>query len=494
MANKYYGDNYLAFYSKMGVPKKEKIEKPDYKPVVAKNNVESAYAKKLKKMESPSLSPRIIDFNKAVDVRKPVKGVVLNVNPNPLNDVFTFTIRWGIGEEKNSLLGYAASLLAYAGTQDLSPAGFKKEMSLLGATYQFYSDDSYLTLSVEGIESNLPKVLALLNGLVRNPVVDKDKVSVLYDNEKANRKVEKSEPAGVADALYNYVLYSDKSDYLDRLTLKEIKGLDAQILMDTFRYATGFEAIIDYCGQWDAGKIASTFSEYFHFAKNPLSSESPVYTEINVYPQNKVYFVNKKKALQSKIFFLANGKKYIGGTDAALPAFNLYFSGDFSGLVLQEIREYRSMAYSAGAKYLTPPQSGEKEYFYGYIATQADKTNDAIAIFDSLVRTMPEKPERMVMIRDYLINVLPAARPGFRYISRWIESARRRGNDHDDILELLAAYKQLDFEDIQGFYKENLKNKPMVIIIAGNKKKIDLKALEKYGEVIEIKEKSLFSK
>ena len=37
LANKYYGANYMAYWSKMGFPKKDKIKKPEWKPVVPKN-------------------------------------------------------------------------------------------------------------------------------------------------------------------------------------------------------------------------------------------------------------------------------------------------------------------------------------------------------------------------------------------------------------------------------------------------------------------------
>ena len=51
VANKYYGDNYLAFFSKMGFPKKEKIEKPEFEPLVANTNAKSAFTKRFGKIE-----------------------------------------------------------------------------------------------------------------------------------------------------------------------------------------------------------------------------------------------------------------------------------------------------------------------------------------------------------------------------------------------------------------------------------------------------------
>jgi len=47
IANKYYSENYLDYWSKMGFPKKDKIKKPDWKPVVPKNTeAKSEFGKK----------------------------------------------------------------------------------------------------------------------------------------------------------------------------------------------------------------------------------------------------------------------------------------------------------------------------------------------------------------------------------------------------------------------------------------------------------------
>ena len=50
--------------------------------------------------------------------------------------------------------------------------------------------------------------------------------------------------------------------------------------------------------------------------------------------------------------------KYDKKDDAIRDAFNQYFSGGFNGLVMTEIREKRSMAYSAGAYIGTPALPG----------------------------------------------------------------------------------------------------------------------------------------
>ena len=42
------------------------------------------------------------------------------------------------------------------------------------------------------------------------------------------------------------------------------------------------------------------------------------------------------------------------------------------------------------------------------------------------------------------------------------------------------------------FYTRNVANRPIVIMMSGNKKQFDLKAIEKYGEIKELKYKEIF--
>jgi len=52
-------------------------------------------------------------------------------------------------------------------------------------------------------------------------------------------------------------------------------------------------------------------------------------------------------------------------------------------------------------------------------------------------------------------------------------------------------YKTLTFDDITNFYQPNIQKQPRVITIYGDLKKIDLKKLAKYGQIIQLKLKDI---
>lgn len=494
VARAYYGSDYLAFYSKMGFPKKAKIEKPGYKPVVSNTDAKSAFVKALEQKKSPEPAIKYIDFSKDIAKTQLQQGVDLYFVKNPVNDIFSLDLQFGIGEEKLPMLKYASQLMNYAGTEGKNIKEFKQAFAGIGCSYSVSSDDSYLNLSIEGMEANLPQALGLLGKLMQAPVLEQEKIQNIVQGEKTNRKMERSEPDNVADALIQYVKYGKQSSYLNRLTMKEIKALNADSMEQVFREAQQYAVEIHYTGQREVSEVSKLISDSLVFAGVMKPTDSPVFKETAGYPENIVYFVPKKKAVQSKIFLFSNGPAYTPALIPGMEAFNLYFGGDFSGLVLQEIREYRSLAYTAGAGFSTPPMKDKASDFNGYVGTQADKTIEALTVFNDLIRKMPEKTDRFDMIRQYLLLSALTKRPDFRNLSKTVNQWQRQGFDKDPLKWKLEQYGNMNFADITAFYNANLKSKPLVYAIVGNPSKMDMKEIAKFGKVVKVKEADLFGK
>jgi len=494
VAKKYYGNNYLVLHSKMGFKKPERIKQPEFEPINTKTTDKSTFRKKLESMHADKLDVKYVDFEKDISKNTIKKGVDLYYTENPKNEIFNLKIRFGAGEEKLPLLKYASGLYNYAGTKEYNLKEIKNEFAKLGCSYNIYSDNSYLFVEIEGLDKSFEKAVILVNKLLNTPVIEDEKIDIIYEGEKAGRKFEKSEPDNVADALFDYVRFAEKSEYIDRLNLKQIKELKTGEMINVFKKATGFETEVFYTGIVKEPDVINILKKELKFPDNLTKSESPVHKQAKKYNENTVFFVDKKKASQSKIFFFINGKPFSVDNAADINAFNIYFGGGFSGLVLQEIREYRSMAYSAGAFYRTPEIAGKENYFMGYIGTQADKTLEAIDVFNELVRNMPQKTERIDFICEYLKLTALSNSPSFRNLNETVLKWKYKGYSGDPAKLNIPKYENLKFSDIVLFYEENIKDKPMVVVVVGSKKQFDYKKLSKYGKLKILDEKDLFSK
>jgi predicted Zn-dependent peptidase len=494
-AEKYYNENYLVLFSKMGFPKKEKLEKPGFEPVKPKADAESPFAVKFNKMEGKEPKAEFVNFNEDVNIAELKKGVTLYYTANPENDIYTLTFKYGVGDYKIPQLYYAAELMNYAGTKTKTMTEVKAAFQKIGCTYSFGCDENFLTIELTGIEDDLPAAIILLQDLIANPAVDKAKMKNIIDGEQSTRKLEDGDAPSVAKALVQYIRKKENSTFLNRLSMKEIKALDADSLLAVFKKGMGYELQIHYVGsKYDFTSIQELFNSNMVFGTDLKTSESPVVINDEVYSDNTVYFVNRKDALQSQIYFYIKGEDYSTDKEAQIDAFNDYFGGGFSGLVIQEIREYRSMAYTAGATYTIPALAGKRSSFIGYIGTQADKTVEAINVFDSLLLFMPEKKERIDNIQSSLIQEAFASRPDFRELSQQLVNWKLQGYYEDPAKFKLDAYKKLTFDDILSFYKKNIKGKPIVICIVGDKNRLNMKDIAKFGKIVEIKESTLFKK
>lgn len=492
VANKYYGDNYLAFHSKMGFNTPDKIEKPGFKPLVVNTDSKSEFAKKFEEIESVEPKPRFVDFEKDIEKATLSNGSQLYKSTNPQNDICRLTLRYGVGNTEFPVLNQLSSIMYFAGAGTYTVDSLKYILSNLGYSISTWTDNSYFYYELEGIEKNFDEAIVLFNELINNPRIEESKLEVLIEEDNANRKVEKSEVDVKAEALYEYALYSNQSEYINRLGEKEVKALTVSDLTAMANKVVANEMEAFYSGQKSAGELAAVLNEEMSLHPSPKKSASPVYLKSSEHTKNKIYFIDVKKASQCKIMFYINGNEFEKEEVPVYNAFNFYFSGSFSGLVLQEIREYRSLAYSASANYRMPEREGEKSRFSGYIGTQADKTIEAVETFNGLVREMPEKEERIDNIKNFLYQQSLCSRPDFRALPKTYAGWQQKGYTSDPNEKLAQDYKEIEFTDIVEFEAGHLKEKPMVICIAGDKKRVDLEELAKYGEITFVKDKDIF--
>jgi zinc protease len=495
VAGKYYNKNYLVLLSKMGFPKKQKIEKPGYDPIAPKKDAISPFAKKFNEMKTGTPTENFVDFSEDAKIATVSKGATLYYVKNPLNDIYTLKIKFGIGTIKNPELAYASELMNYASIKGKTLDQTKSAFQKIGCTYSFSCDDNYVTAELIGLESDLKPGLELLKDLMLAPQSDDSKIKNLIQGAQSERKFENADPSGVAKALVQYIRKGDKSSFINRLSMKQIKALKSDSLLALFKQATQYEAQIHYVGnKYDFATLQDILKTTLKFSDSFIPSESPMVIDDKTYEANTVYFVNRKDAIQSQIYFYVGGEEYTNEKEPYIDAFNDYFGGGFSGLVIQEIREYRSMAYSAGARYSIPALTGKRSGFIGYIGTQADKTIDAIKVFEDLLTDLPQKTDRIENIRSSLVQEAFASKPDFRDLSEMLVSWKYQGYYEDPAKYKLESYKNLTFDDINNFYVKSLKGKPIVICLVGDKKSVDMTKLAAFGKIVELKESILFNK
>lgn len=494
VARQYLGDNYLALYIEEGKPDKgNKIKKPGYKPIEPPVGKESAYAQQFKRMAIGQVEEKFIDFSD-VKVQKLNDRSKLYYTQNPENNVFSLTLRYGAGEREFPQLGIAAELMNNAGVMGAyEPQQLKEELSRLNATCQVAADDDYLYVTMRGYEETLVQACQLLSRQILMPALDEQQLSSLKGSLLGTRQQRKDNVNILADALSQYLRYGDRSSYLTELTDMELLELQVSGLTGDINRASNYEAEMFYCGTLPFETVYEVLSKNLPLVANERPAVSPQDKPLAQAEENVIYFLPNNDAEQAQIFLCLPMNAYDKQDDVLRDAFNQYFSGSFNGLMMNEIREKRSMAYYADASIVTPSLPGNQTFLYGHLGTQNDKVNDAMDVFMSLLTDMPQNPDRIDNIKSYLRQEALTSHPDFRTKAQWMDIFQRMGYTGDPAKDNLPKIDALTFDDIVRFYEQHIKGKNYRIGIIGNQKLIDTKRLEKYGKVVKLNERKLFN-
>jgi len=494
IAKKYFGSDFYALYIEEGKPVKGvELEKPHYEPILPARGAETDYAKMFYNLPVKYATDAFAKMDE-VSIRPINDHSKLLYTKNPENEIFTLTLKFGIGTEKMPKLALATALMSNAGIMgQMSAQEVKQEFSNLGASCYYSVNGSYLTVTLNGFESNLEASCNLLTRQILLPKLDEKQVNNIKSVYFQQRRIEKTANESLCNAMGEYMLYKDKSSYIDRLSMEEITNLSVSNITGEFQRATDYEAEIHYVGSLPLEDVYDILSKNLPLKQGEKSSISPEIKDRVHYTENTVFFLPNSDAKQSTIYFFIEGNEFKKEKEPYINAFNEYFGGGFSGLVLQEIREYRSMAYTAGGNYFAPVLENKNAYFFGSIGTQADKTLDAIDVYMELLTNMPQYPDRITNIKNFLKETATVEKPHFRDASQVYQNWKLKGYSKSPAETNMPVFNNLTFDDIIKFYNENIKDRPITIGIVGDPKMIDEKALAKYGKVIKLSNSKVFS-
>ena len=495
IANKYFTDSYLLVEKKNGNYPKEHLKKPDFAPIIPKNtDAKSAYAEELEQIPVIKTEPRFLDFDKDVKTVKLTPTVNLYCSANPVNDIFTVDFNFGKGTLESNLVKFTSSYIDLLGTDSLTFEQFRAKLQKLGSTMSFSADDNGFSLKIQGFDKNFDKTLELAGYFMKNVKGDSKKMKQIIDAEKINYQTLTKSPHSVAPILAEKVIYGNNSRYLQQLSISEMKKLKPDNLLDEFRKLTTVECDVHYCGNLETENVLDAIKNSFDLNAMTVTSNAPFYRKILPVTKNKIYFINDPTATQSAIITYIPGE--INDKDEqrhTAELFNNYFGSGMTSILFQEVREFRSMAYSVRANYrLAPNKHRDKQgYLYAMLTTQSDKTNEALHLVDSLLRNMPEKPQRIEAVKQDVINSTNNDYPFFRAISGEIADLKRNNYKRDPNIDLINSLAEMDFNSIVSFYNTNLKNKAIAYIIVGNSKNINMEDLKKLGEIEYVKTKEI---
>ena len=491
IANKYFGNDYLDVRSKMGFPAKDKVDKPTWKPIEAKNTeAKSDFAKAIEAHQVPEVEPQVVKFGEDVKITEVNSSFKLFSSANPRNDIFNLEVKFNYGTYHNHDLGRAVQYLNMQGTKTQTPEEFALALQKMGATIDFFASDNNLTVRMTGFEKDLNDIIVLCSRKLQNPSNKETYINTLAEAEQSDISATRDDASTWASAVREYALYGNQSTYLNHSSLKEWKKKSGEALLAEVAEALKYDGYVLYSGNTDPQLVANMLNDNNLLQDKAIKGQEKVRVE-KKYSDSQVYIASNKKFRQSNIYFYVPGEKLNLHDEALASVFSKYFGTDMYSIVFQEIREFRSLGYTAYANYRYDYLERKSGYLFGFLGTQSDKTLDGMTAFKDLIVNMPVRMEKFNASKEALLKARSSEYVGFRDMPSVVQNWMKKGYDHDPRGEVTEIIRNTSFEDIQSFYNRMIKNRPVVIMMSGNERQIDKKKLGKFGEVTKLKYKQI---
>ena len=423
---------------------------------------------------------------------KPMKvGEPMLVHKNPLNDLFALTISVDIGSRHDNRLSMATQLLDKSGTKRFSAGQLKKEWYKLGTDFGVGIGDNETFINLSGLDDNLDASLALLLEVLREPSADTATLEELKKIILVQREDAKKDFRTLAGAVALFNRYGADSPYLKALPNDAVQAMTIEQLHGLTRGLLNYPLTVTYTGSLPIKQVRRMLEQ--RLGREVAVKPAPLYVFLKAATPdaNRICLFNKEMA-QSQVRLEFGDGEYSELNFPAVQLYNEYFSGGMSGIVFQELREARALAYSAGAVYGNGSRKGEQNLMTGSIGTQTDKTIDAVEAFLGLLEELPASPERFQAARDAILTRYRTGKISFREVLGAVRSWERLEVPIDPRKARFAKVQRAGLDLVLQFHREHLKGKPKLISIVGDKSKFDLDRLRKSGAITELELKDLF--
>ena len=492
-ANKYLNNNYALVYKRQGEDTtQKKIDKPQITPIPSNRDLQSDFVKEIIASKTTPIEPRFVDFNKDLVKTKTKKGLPVLYVPNKQSGLFTLSFRYDFGLEADKRLPIAVDYLEYLGTNKLSTEQVKQRFYQLACDYSISAGTDNLNVTISGLNENMPKALWLVEHLLANAKVDKEAYMELVELVKKSRKDNRSNQNANFGALAAYGIYGPYNKVRNVMSNAELDKTSPQTLLNLLKGLRNYKHEVLYCGQSTPEALVKTIDEGHVIGKTLANvPQGKRYTEMQT-KENEVWMAPYEAKNIYMMLYNSSGKGWNVEQQPMVYLFNEYFGTGMNGIVFQELRETRGLAYNASARYTTPSRVGGTESLQANIISQNDKMMDCVKAFNNIIDEMPQSDKAFELAKQASMKRIATERTTkFGIINAYLQ-ARRLGLDFDIKERIYNALPKITLKEMVEFEKQAMAKKPLRYLILGDEKNLDMKGLEKIGKIKKVTTQEIF--
>lgn len=486
-ANEFFRDNYVIVYKEKGVNEKLiRVENPGITPVKINREAQSEFLQQILEEKTEDIQPEFVDYEK--EIRKDViKGKTISFVKNKYNDIAQVHFIFPFGSDHDRDLGISTQVLQYLGTEKFSPEDLKKEFFKIGVTNDFKTTNDQLIISLNGLEENIEKGIDLLQHWLYEVKPDQEIYRQFTETILENRAAMKKDKGRIMTALTNYTKLGSFSRFTDVISKEELESSNVEVFTDRMKKLFKYPYQIFFYGR--------NFKNFTSYIGKYTENESFVIPEPKNYPEpetnGNVYFTDYDM-VQMEMSKVGRGRNVNTENFGKINVFNEYFGRGLSSIVFQEIRESKSLAYSAYVSYAANSELNHPDYITTYIGTQPDKLQIAVDTMTELMTELPEVKVQFENAKNSALKQIASQRVTRTNIFFNTLRLRKLNIHHDFRKDIYRQIESLKFEDLKDFYDHYIKSVQFNTAIIGKKENLNREAVDKMGTFREVSLKDIF--
>ncbi len=490
-ANENLANNFACIYKKKGEDKDVvKVTKPPITPVEMNREAQSDFLKQVAAMPATPVQPQWLDYDKDIQKSK-IGATQLLYIQNKDNDIFRQSYRFEMGNFNSKMLSLASQYLQFLGTDKKNAEEISKEFYYLGCNYNINVGDEFTTIFLTGLQENMIKANNLLEDLLANCKPDEDALVALKARILKARSDNKLNKRAILAGLRSYAMYGEKNPFNNQFTNDELNALKASDLVDFLHSLTKYKHVAIYYGPLTLAKATAAISKVHALPAKFISYPGSDKFDKIEQTKNTVLFADYDM-VQAEIAWVRNTINFNPDNASTVEVFNEYYGGSMGSIVFQTLRESKALAYSTYAFYSVPTRENDKYAVIGYIGTQADKLDEAIAGMNDLLTNVPESQKVLEVSKMSIKNRYQTERYTQDAVIYQYLADQRLGLKKDLRKDVYQNFEKISFSDLQKFANNNISNKPYTYCILASEKRVKPESLEKYGTVKKLSMEEIF--
>ena len=490
-ANRFFTEGYVTVFKKQGIDNtQKKIDKPAITPIQANRDQISEFVKAIQETKVDPIQPKFVDYQKDLTLSKTGNNQPLYYVKNSTNGLFELVFQYDFGQSADRRYDVASDYFDYLGTDKLSAADVRQKFYELACDCSVSVGAENINVSLYGLSENMEAAIALMQNVLQNAKVDKEAYNEMVNVMLKTRNDAKKNQRNYFEFLYRYGSQGEHNAYRDMMTEQELKETDPQVFVDLLKGLNQYQHKVLYYGPLDEGKVSESVSSLFANDLKPALENKPYLDQLA--NENEVWIAPYQAKNIYMRMYHNEGRDWNPEESAVRALFNEYFGGGMNGIVFQEMRETRGLAYNAYAIYNRPAVKGRKESFMTHIITQNDKMMDAVNHFNEIMNQMPASEAAFKIAKEALTKQLASNRINKMSIIWNYIAAQKLGIDYDLNAKIYEQLPQLTLQNVVDFAKQRIADKSYRYIILGDEKELDMKSLEKIGPIRRLKTEEVF--